>query len=947
MNNFFKYLIIFVFILKYSLIAQNKIELDGKWHFAVDPDDKGLKEQWYKTTLNDNISLPGSMTTNGKGYDISLSTKWTGDILDSSFFKDDRYEKYRSQENFKVPFWLQPDKTYYGKAWYQKEINIPEDWTNKTIELYLERCHWQSALWFDDIFIAEQNSLGAPHIFDLTGKIKSGKHKITISIDNRINEINPGVNSSSLTDHSQTNWNGIVGKMYISAKGKIHISKVRIFTDIKSKFATSELEIKNDLKEKAKIKISITPSLINHKINIEPYKTIVQEFEIESGNNIVNFDYEFGNQALLWDEFNPNLYKMNFILTSDQIEDQKEEIFGFRKLESKGIQFFLNDKAISLRGTLECAIFPKTGYPSTDVNEWTRIFKKIKEYGLNHMRFHSWCPPEAAFTAADNVGVYLHVECSSWANQGSSLGDGKGIDKYIQEESERIIEAYGNHPSFCFLVYGNEPGGEFHQKYLTDFVTHWKNKDNRRLYSSAAGWPQLNENDFHSMYEPRIQLWGAGLSSIINSQPPSSNFDWYNIISWRGKPVISHEIGQWCVYPNFDEITKYDGVLKAKNFEIFQETLSDNNLSELADSFLIASGKLQVLCYKHEIEAALRTKNMGGFQLLDLHDFPGQGTALVGVLDPFWEEKGYVTANEYTKFCNATVPLVRFSKFIFNSKERLKIPVEIYHFGNETIKEAIPYWFIKDASGKTILEGKLSKADIGIGNTIPLGEISFDLSEFKTPAMYTLTVKVDQFTNDWDFWVYPYENPNSIFNSEIKIVNELDESTINYLNNGGMVLFTPTKGSIKNSKGGDIAVGFSSIFWNTAWTNKQAPHTLGILCNPQHPVFDNFPTQFHSNYQWWDAMSHSNAIILNELGENIKPIVRIIDDWFTNRSLGLLIECKVGNGKMIISGIDLLTDSEKRSEARQLTYSIVEYMKSEKFNPTQEVDVKKVIELVK
>ena len=94
-------------------------------------------------------------------------------------------------------------------------------------------------------------------------------------------------------------------------------------------------------------------------------------------------------------------------------------------------------------------------------------------------------------------------------------------------------------------------------------------------------------------------------------------------------------------------------------------------------------------------------------------------------------------------------------------------------------------------------------------------------------------------------------------------------------------------------------------------------------------------------------MSHSNAIILNELGENIKPIVRIIDDWFTNRSLGLLIECKVGNGKMIISGIDLLTDSEKRSEARQLTYSIVEYMKSEKFNPTQEVDVKRVIELVK
>lgn len=938
----------FILILSFAvkLVAQERMDISGTWQFAIDSLDIGLKEKWYNKNFTETINLPGSMTENGKGFDISLSTKWTGDILDSSFFKDPKYKKYHTQDNFKVPFWLQPAKSYYGKAWYQNEVNIPTNWDTKNIQLYLERCHWQSSLWIDNEYIGEQNGLGAPHIFNLTGKLKPGKHLITLSVDNSTKEINPGVNSSSLTDHSQTNWNGIIGEMFLSVKDVVCFENIKIFTNIESKTVTAEMLISNSSNKNQKVDLLINVFPEGATPKNQSFKTLNKQIELSKGENKITIDFELGQNTLLWDEFSPNLYKMIFKLSADKNIDTKEEIFGLRKLGTKGTQITVNDKIIFLRGTLECAIFPKTGYPSTSVKEWTKIFNKCKEYGLNHMRFHSWCPPDAAFTAADNVGIYLHVECSSWANQGSTLGDGKPIDQYILDESERIINAFGNHPSFCFLVYGNEPGGEFHQNYLTDFVSYWKKKDNRRLYSSAAGWPQLDVNDFHSMYEPRIQLWGAGLSSIINSKPPSSNYDWYNIISWRGKPVISHEIGQWCVYPNFKEIKKYDGVLKAKNFEIFKQSLEDNYLSNYADSFLIASGKLQVLCYKSEIEAALRTKGMGGFQLLDLHDFPGQGTALVGVLDPFWEEKGYVTSNEYRKFCNTTVPLVRFPKFVFNSKEDLKVSAEIYHFGSEALNEVIPSWKVVDESGKLIIKGVLKKINIPIGNGTTLGDIQFPLNDFKAPAMYTLVLSVDEFVNQWDFWIYQYENSHSIFSDDIKIVSVLDDATIQFLNQGGKVLFTPRKGSIKSEKGGSVAVGFSSIFWNTAWTSKQPPHTLGILCNPQHPLFNEFPTQFHSNYQWWDAMSHSNTIFLDELGSNIKPIVRIIDDWFTNRSLGLIVECKVGNGKLIISGVDLLTDSEKRPEAKQLTFSIVEYMRSDRFNPTQKIDLEKVIDLV-
>jgi hypothetical protein len=922
--------------------AQNFIRLDGKWRFAIDSLDAGVKEKWFNKKFKETVNLPGSMTSNGKGNDITVNTHWTGSLFDSSYFKDPFYAPYRKPGNIKVPFFLQPVKEYVGAAWYQKDIDIPDNWNGKTFELFFERCHWESQVWIDGQYIGMQNSLGAPHIFDLTGKLTPGRHVLTVRVDNRIKDINPGINSSSLTDHSQTNWNGIIGRIGLNLWDKIYFDDVRIFTDIYKKSANVEIKIVNRLNEKRKVKIYIQTYPEVGERTGPSGDEFEKEYEINPGDSIIRIEYQLYEWVSLWNEFSPNRQSMSIRLTSKDIKAKGIQTFAFRKLAVKGTQFTVNDRLIFLRGTLECAVFPKTGYPPMEVSEWTKIFKKCKEYGLNHMRFHSWCPPEAAFEAADYLGFYLYVECSSWANFGTGLGDGKPIDQYIMDESERIIKAYGNHPSFCFMTYGNEPAGDNHQKYLTNFVSHWKSKDSRRLYSSATGWPQLDVNDFHSMYEPRIQLWGANLSGVINSQPPSSNYDWTNIISWRGKPVISHEIGQWCVYPNFKEIPKYDGLLKAKNFEIFQQSLTDNGMARLADSFLLSSGKLQVLCYKAEIEAALRTKDFGGFQLLDLHDFPGQGTALIGVLDPFWDEKGYVTAKEYTQFCNSTVPLARMSKFVFNSAEDLTASIEVASFEQSPLSGVTPTWQIIDAKGKVLAEGSLPKTDIPAGNCFKLGDIRYPLSGFASPAMYTLVVNVSRFTNKWDFWVYPYEIKEPLVKDDIRIVRKLDDETIDYLNNGGTVLLTPTKGSIKPEKGGSIAVGFSSIFWNTAWTLKQEPHTLGILCDPNHPMLKEFPTEYHSNYQWRDAMMHSNAILLNELGKNFQPVVRIIDDWFTNRPLGLITEAKVGKGKIVFTGIDLLTDAEKRPEARQLTYSILKYMRSGAFNPSQETKAENI-----
>lgn len=931
-----------IFLVGCSKDTVTKIDLSGTWQFAIDSLDEGEANKWYSAPLTETVVLPGSMNTNGKGNPVSLATKWTGQIVDSSFFKSEKYAKYRQPDNFKIPFWLQPLKHYQGAAWYQKEVIIPAEWAGKAIFLNLERCHWESTLWVDGKLCGMQNSLGTAHKYTLSKALTPGKHLLAIRIDNRIKDIDPGYNSHSVSDHTQSNWNGIVGDISLEARAEFYIASVEIIPHIKEKTITANISVVNSSNEHQKALLQLATS------GITPTASVNIDVELNPGENSVSVEYAMGNDVKLWDEFNPNVYRLQLALNRDDrsLVDTLSSSFGMREISVDGKHILLNGRRIFLRGTLECAIFPKTGYPPTDVAAWARIFKICRAHGLNHIRFHSWCPPEAAFVAADAAGFYLQVECSSWANQSTTIGDGKPFDKYVYEESELMVKDLGNHPSFCMMAYGNEPAGRNHKAFLSDFVAYWKNKDARRIYTSGAGWPNLPVNDFLSDSEPRIQHWGEGLKSRINASAPTTNFDWTYYIDRFNQPMISHEIGQWCVYPNFKEMPKYDGVLKPRNFEIFQETLAENGMAELADSFLLASGKLQALCYKADIEAALRTPDMGGFQLLDLHDFPGQGTALVGVLDPFWDEKGYVSAEEYSRFCNSIVPLARMEKMIYSSADTFMAAVEVANFGSKTLTACAPSWEIKNVAGEIIASGKLDATDIPVGNGLALGDVNYPLNKLQSAQKLNFSISVADKINDWDFWVYPAVKKPIEKESSILVTQELTPEAVQLLENGGKVLLTLKKGTLNTKMGGSIQIGFSSIFWNTAWTSGQAPFSLGILCNPKHPALADFPTEYHSNWQWWDAISHANAINLTSLPSGLKPIVRIIDDWFTNRPLALVFEAKVGNGKLIVSGIDLLSDLDTRLEAQQMLYSFKNYMVTDEFNPETNlsiVDIKKLV----
>lgn len=904
------------------------ISLAGEWNFSLDSMDVGITEKWHSRSLEETVTLPGSMNTNGKGYPVTAETPWTGSMWNRAWYESPDYAKYRNPQDTKIVFWLSPDKYYAGVAWYQKKITIPANWKDQAIIFSMERCHWETTLYIDNKPIGTENSLSVPHRY-LLSDLVPGEHIFTVRVDNRIGAIDPGPDAHSVSDNTQSNWNGIVGAITLEARPKAYISSIRIVPNMQEKQIIAEIQIENTTSTPLEASVNLQAnSLGKHSTTLPDTKEACQ---LEKGQNIIRLTYSMGQDPHLWDEFAPNLYALQTELETSYGKDKKTEHFGMRELTTQGTQIAVNGRPVFFRGTLECCIFPETGFPPTDETEWERIMNACRAHGLNHIRFHSWCPPKAAFEVADRLGLYLYVECGAWSHD---IGSGKPIDQFIMDESERIVQEYGNHPSFCLFSYGNEPGGEKHVEYLTNFVNHWKAKDRRFLCTTASGWPATPESDWLCLPAPRVQGWGEGINSIINSQEPSSRYDWTSRIS-QTQPTISHEIGQWCVYPDLKERSQYTGVLKAKNFDIFEDRLRENGLLHLADSFLLASGKLQTLCYKADIEAALRTKGFGGFQLLDLHDFPGQGTALVGVLNPFWRSKGYVTPTEFKEFCNEIVPLLRTDHFILNSGETLQAAVEIAQYSASDLLDAQTSWKLINPDGSTYDSGTFTSPAIPTGSLTKVGDISKKM-EVDSPTRFCLEVSLGDYTNKWNIWVYP-NTPEP--KEEIKVVSRLDKETLSLLEKGGKVLLTPQFGALRNEGPDSVIVGFSSIFWNTLWTNNQPPHTLGTLCDPAHPALSLFPTDYHSDYQWQDAMSHCNAIPLKKLGKDIQPIVRIIDDWFTARSFGMIVEMKVGNGKLLLCGADLQSNADDRPAARQLENSLLRYMKSASFNPEQVVAV--------
>ncbi len=911
---------------------RNEIQLKGDWQMQLDTGLVGIREKWFLKELNDTVELPGSLDQNEKG--------WKG--------QDSTYGH------------LNRPVFYIGKAWYKKEIEIPENWQDLEVRLIIERSK-VTEVWFDSIFVGNSNIIYSPQYYNLTAMVSPGKHTLTIAVDNR-EELVPVAGSHAYSENTQTNWNGIIGRFCLEARDRVSFEKINITPDIKNKKARITVQLDGREKARSLLSVTVRARLVNsrqvHRVPVETYI-----WPSEKNISVLEFDYQMGDEVKFWSEYNPYLYKIEFVLNERGVPiDNYTVSFGMREFKTEGSKFTINGKTTFLRGKHDACVFPLTGYPPTDVKEWERIFKIAREWGINYYRFHSWTPPEAAFKAADKVGIYIQTELPIW--WGFNGKDAAQVS-YLTGLGKHILNEYANYASFNMFSLGNEITQN--RKVLKKMVDDLRKYDPRPLYAQGSNnrlWdPSYAEGDDYFVsfraaadagdnstdIRTSMSYLDSKHGGILNARHPSTDFNYSTALRNIPVPMIGFEVGQYQIYPDFSELSKYTGVLKPWNLELYKSDLQASGMYGQVEDFFKATGQLSALCYKADIEAAIRTPEFGGFHLLDLQDYPGQGTALVGMLDAFMDNKGILKPDEFRQFCDEIVVLAVFDKFCWDTTETFAAKIIVANYSKSDLDDESLQWeLVYENSNNTLSKGKITNNDIKQGAVSEFGKIQVNLAEVNKPSM--LRLKLDLASgnsNSYPIWVYP---PSEIIIPEdIIVTNTIYVEDYMKMVNGSSVLLFPQEGNIKRTS---VGCQFITDFWNFAMFDKLAdqykggrsPGTMGLLMDPKHPVFNEFPTDFHTNWQWWPMTRYGRSLILDSLDSRYKPIIQVIDNINRNHKLSMLAEFKVGKGKLMVCTAPL-AELDGYTEAKQLYNSLIHYMQSDNYAPEYEIERQQLIDL--
>ena len=892
------------FLSSASASSQDKISLDGTWKYNL---------------IGAPASIPGEGT-------INLPS--TLDVAHKSVYnpKSDNTTQLRREFSFN------------GEAAYSRKVEIPQSWKGKSIELFLERTK-PTVVKIDGKTVGSNSRISSPQRYDLTKYLNPGTHKIEIVVNNS-DSIPPIIARSShaVSESTQTNWNGILGEIFLEAKNSFHIDGL-ILDD-------------SDLPENAKADISFSeraPANLTLKGYIDGNPIV--ERHIKTGSS--SMEITFPINASLWSARNPNLHDLSFEITGKDghVIDRISYRTGFRNFTTSADEFLINGNPVFLRGTVNAAIFPLTGYAPTDLETWEKYFSTLQEYGLNHVRFHSWTPPEAAFEAADNLGFYILTELPIWGELDRDL---KFHNRFLKEDLKGIMQQYSMHPSFVMLSPGNELWGDI--SLMGEYMKEAKFLNPRilstygsNLYLGMNG--EIGGEDFlvsaktgddtdAKSVRGSVSFADSPSGGHFNSMYPNSNFTYADATSALNIPVISHEAGQYQSYPDFSEIEKYTGLLQPDNLEEFKKRAIEAGTFYKNKEYVNASGEWAAKLYKAEMEMAQRSPGIGGFELFGLQDYPGQGTALIGILDPFMDSKGFITPEKWRQSSSDLSLLAEFPKFSFSEEEVVEIPILTVNFTENP-----------DTVGTISWTTGFSKGNIpaipGTG-VIENDAIYLKLPKVNAPQKMTLSLSTPkgEANNEYDFYVYPKKMQKV---KDVHLTDNLMEALI-LLDQGEKVILCPDSLTVEKASLGPL---FTPDFWNYRMYRSicdemnltPSPGTLGLFVNNSHPALSKFPSDTHTDWQWYPIVANSRPLIIDRLPKDFEPIIEVIDNVERNFRLSLLLECNVGKGKLII----LSADKDKISqypEGEWLLQSIKEYLSSKDCRPALTLNSEQVVNLV-
>lgn len=851
-----------------------KIDLSGQWQVKLDAEKQETMPQAYPETM----MLPG--TTSAAGLGMPNPAKERGCLTDAYRFE--------------------------GAVWFMRTFTAG-DWTGEQTMLTLERTR-KTTVYLDGRPIGHQESLCTPHRYFLP-PVHAGEHTLVIRVDNTDYPTRGGHLTSPDT---QSNWNGITGEISLTVAHTL-LTDLTVRPDLRRGCLRVHGHIIGAPDGVAGI---VLPGQMEHLL---PYR-----------GGVLNGECPLKGNEAFWDEAHPEIHTISIDLDGDVYETT----FGLRDVRTVGRRLLINGRETFLRGKVDNLLYPKTGYTPTDVASWMTILGIAKEYGINHYRYHTACPPDAAFTAADLLGVYMAPELPFWgtvAEEGEEGYDERERD-FLFQEGFRILREYGHHPSFLWLSLGNELWGS--KDVLNRMMRAYREADDTKLYSSGANNYQFvpdvldEENVFVGVRLGRERLIRGSYAmcdapqGIVQTTAPESvsNYDAGIVPETLGQsgeagkvqiqygtgvkevdaqsadalipdvPVISHEVGQYVFYPDFSEISHYTGPLKPRNIEAMRENLERAGLYGEHEAFFRQTGHLAVDCYKREIETLLRSREVSGFQLLDLQDYTGQGTALVGVLNAMMENKGLISAEEWREFCAGTVVLGEFASFTGMMGEDIRFDVQISECDPEkqhtcircTLMDGERELYACDVTPGA-RQGRLTDA---VSVTFPAECYRDAMQERITGLTVVLTLE-DGTRNHYPIWLIPPV--------DIRITREGIEK------DGRMVTFVSAEEKANGaaivvpSAEGQLPAEYCTDFWCypmfrsiSESMGKPVPvGTMGLSIDTASPLLKRFAQEDYTTPVWYAILQTAHV---QRLPADIHPAVQMIDNTERCARLGILYQ---------------------------------------------------------
>ena len=960
--------------------AYMRILLSGKWHVVLEDGTTGQ------------MDLPGTLDENGIGHRDVGANQWHPDaVLGNAAGEIDKDAPIATRFTRR--------HTYEGEARISRKITVPDYGTDRLFVLAERARALRLLVDGEACAVFRQGTLSTPYIFELTGAAP-GEHEFTFLSDNSY----PGMPkaaiyySSAATDETQTNWNGILGECSMYTRPQNFIDSLRVYPravkkEEKNKAGGYVLDVCVELAPGAKKVYKDAKIILQSEAlaagELEDTQTLTEiisysgEGLAEAGTDkeenpktmeIWFRDLPLRENVKLWDEDEGNLYEMAVTLDNGMSAEDKggstaecRTRFGIRSFGDNGSgRLALNGRAIFLRGEANCAEYPETGHPPMTIPEWKEMLLKYRSYGINFVRFHSHCEPEAAFAAADELGMLLQPELSHWDPK-DAFGTEESY-RYYRAELVDLLKTYANHPSFVMLTLGNELQAQDEgRERMRELVRTAKRMDPTRLYANGSnafyGEEGCDpESDFYTSQSCKdvvIRGTFSGMRGYLNENYPSADRTYdeamAEIRKEYQKPVFSFEVGQFEVLPDFEELESFHGISDPVNLKLIKKRVEERGLLPTWEKYVEATGELSRLAYREEIEAAMRTRELSGISLLGLQDFPGQGTALVGMMNSHLEPKPYDFARpeRFREFFQECRILVKLPHYTYEAGERLIAEVEAANFGKENI-EGVFCWTL--AGKKSVSEnGNCEPAEIKSKNTViatgedteiticrpgsytEVGSLDIPLDFVEKNTALTLKVRIGDSISAYPIWVYRKTTP--VCPENVYETRAFDMKTREILQNGGRVYLSPDadKESLPNS----IKTQFTTDFWSVG-TFADQEGGMGQLIDTEHPIFKEFPTDFHTDWQWW-IMATKRAVILPH---PMKTIITEMDSYAFLRPMAQMIEFRCLKGKVLLSTMEL-HKSQQYPEVRALQASIYTYLSGENFEPAEEITEEELSMLVR